>query len=267
MSDYLSDGQQSAKTENKVLELPTEYSSIPAQSSSANDVKPTEGNSPQQIEENRSQYIPRDRFDQVLQERNASQQALQMLQQQMLQTYQQQQVGNQITGMQPAQPQQPQINFEEWQEKIANQGAAALYEFMQAAGQPLIQQEINRVMQQITPIQQTITQQVVDNYAASRSSDPSFATIRPLFNNYVQAIRQQNPGQQFTPDSLQFIEYAAKQQAEKQGLLQHMQAPFSERPGASFTGKTETKPTITAEQQRIARVYGMSDEEYMRNYQ
>ena len=237
----------------------------------------------------REQFIPRERFDQENTRRKQLEQELAEVRAQMMQQsfnmpqqqpqypMAQQQVGR--TGMvhpEPQQQQQPRLQVDnpefvkQWRKKIADNPVTGLAEFtelvMRERGEPLVRQAIQQVVQQLQPLQQHYLNQQIQNYAQQKADDPTFATVRPFFQNLVQTA--QSRGVDVTnPQVLSVIEHMARQQAQHQGFQVQppapQQPPFSERPGAGGTnfGQPRT-PNLTPQQQAMARTFRMSDAEY-----
>jgi len=226
--------------------------------------------------DNREQFIPRERFDQVLNERNQLRAQVQPQQPQ----FQQQPQGFSPTGMVGQQPQQarpanvpdfadPQVQ-KQWRDKIANNPVTGLREFVslliQTEGGPLLEQFRQQITQQISPIQQTFLQQQLNSYVSQRSqADPGFSQVAPAFNQLVAQAAQR--GMQLTPQTLQAIEGIARAQA---GMLtatqQPRQVPFSETPGGAANFGQPEQPSLSPQQQEIAKRFGMTPAEYTAFY-
>ena len=263
------------------------------------DTRPNAGGD--QAQPQREGFIPRERFDEVHQRMKSYEQQLQQFQQsqpqaqpnafgtpqmpQMPQFPMQQplqQVGP--TGMVQGQQQQPQQTPQapdfndpkvqrEWREKIANNPITGMREFtehiIRSYGEPLVNQAVQGLYQQLQPLQRAFVNQQIQTYAQQRQADPSFQQVQPYFQNLVQQAQQR--GVDVTnPQVLGTIEYMAKQQAQAQGMQfappqqpPQQQPPFTERPGNSGAslGQSQT-PTLTPQQQAMARTFGMSDREY-----
>lgn len=266
----------------------------------------------------RSPHIPRERFDQVNNERKqlaeqvpqlASQvQQLQQFVQRALWSQQQvpQQAPQQVSpaGMVQPQPQPQAPRFDlsdeakvkEWQTRIANGGvkelAAFVKQLIEAEGTPLLEQFQQRITSQLTPIQQSYVNQVVDRYAATRQQDPTFQAVRPYFQSFLERARQERPDLPLNEYTLSTIEHMARvqaqQDAQRYGITQfpqpqpgfapqpqvpqpyqpyqpyQPQVPYSERPGAAGVGSPAlAQRQLTEAERQVARGFGMSDAEYL----
>ena len=298
------EGQAPAQTENQSRPaVPTEISALaqyrqareqrdsspPAErGQEGGDVRP-ESNADSHSQ--REQFIPRERFDQENTRRKQLEQELAEVRAQMMQQnfnmpqqqypmapQQPQQVGR--TGMvhpnqQPQQP-QPQLDVnnpdfvKQWRKKIADNPVSGLLEFtelvMRERGTPLVQEAIQQVTRQLQPLQQAYLNQQIQSYSQQKADDPTFATVRPFFQNLVQVA--QNRGIDVTNSQvLGMLEHMARQQAQQQGFQvqspQPQQPPFTERPGSGNTNLGQSRtPQLTPQQQAMARTFRMSDAEY-----
>lgn len=266
------------------LEIPLEYSSLPQVDSSPIEIQPeaTEP-SPPTSEQPREPYIPRERFDSVIAERNQYQAQLAQMQQMIaLQNQQSTQQAQYYTGLQAPTQNQPQVDFsqtpqmtkeeaKQWQDRIANEGAPALIELIRQTVTPLGNQLVQQFNSQLSPLRQTFVNQTIGQYTAQKTNpqsptyDPTFAQIQPYFNQALQNVLQQRPNIDLNPQALGMVEYVAKQQAQMNGIsLDQPQAlPFTERPGASTSMMTPQQQTLTAQEQQIARTFGMTPQEYL----
>ena len=244
--------------------------------------------------DNREQYIPRERFDQVLNERNQLRAQVQQTPPQQntgfapqlntgmqvpQQQFQQPQ-GFTPTGMVGQQPQParpagvPDFNDpavqKQWRDKISNNPVTGLREFVslliQAEGTPLLESFRQQITQQISPIQQTFLQQQLNQYVSQRSQvDPGFSQVAPAFNQLVAQAAQR--GMQLNPQTLQAIEGIARAQS---GMLNATvaprQVPFTETPGGAANFGQPEQPSLSPQQQEIAKRFGMSAAEYAAFY-
>lgn len=249
--------------------------------------------------DNREQAIPRERFDQVNQQKNEAVQRAEMLQAQ-LQAFQLQQqaqaqfqsptgMANQpqpvrpqapITqsGMQGAAPAMPDFSNptvkKQWRDKITNDPIDGLREFVsvliQGEGAPLLQQfqqeVLGQVTSQLTPLQRGFAEQQVGQYETSRSNaDASFAQVAPAFRELVNTAVSQ--GYSLTPQNLAAIEGIARAQAGLPFGAPTPPAPtFSERPGSAGNFGQAPTPVLTAQQRNVARMAGMTDQQYIEWY-
>lgn len=240
----------------------------------------------------RSEYIPRERFDQVnsnLQQAAAQNTELQnqvrALQQQLLigqtaQTPYSQQAAS-LSGMvqPPQQEQAPALDISQlvpglseadnnkWKEKITKEGPKAIQEMVMEFISPLANQLHNSVQTSVQPLQAAYVDQQRTAYEQSRANDPAFSTIQPYFRSVLNQVLGARPNLQLNSPTLQLIESVAKQQAAANGVsaLPQQQLPYSESPGAARQESVGNSATVslTQEQQRTARGFGMTDEQYL----
>lgn len=229
-----------------------------------------------QVDANRETAIPRERFDEVNARMKAAEMQAAMLQRQL------QQVQQSPTGMvhpqqaqQPAAPQAPNFDDpsvrEEWKKRLVNDPIKTMNDLfalqLQTQGLPIVQQLEQRILSQVQPLHQSFVQSAKQQYEAQRAADPSFATVKPMFDAYVQTVLQQNPRTNLDYRTLHLIEQAARLDAQQQGypVAPQAQTPafFSERPGASYQTAPAPKPTMTDQEIRIAQQLGVSPETWM----
>ncbi len=220
---------------------------------------------------------------------------LQQMRAMMAQMQQQQQVPQQQTigptGMvqqqQQVQP-QPQrgIDFnnpdvvKQWRNKIANDPVKGLADFVkeiiQVEGQPILDQVAGYVNQTISPLQQAYLEQTVgqvtNQYAQTKTQDPSFQGIQPIFQQVVAQAVQRGVDVR-NPANLGVIEQIARTQAANQAqqwgynpyVAQQapQNPPFTERPGPGQKNNAQqTTQQLSVREREVARGFGMTESEY-----
>lgn len=219
----------------------------------------------------REAFIPRERFDEVNTARqHAEQQALQYRQH--LETMQQQQAQPQTQqqNQQPQTPASPDFNNpeveKEWLKKMQNNPVKGMRELIelvvQERGSPLLEQTLQQVQQYVAPVREAHRMQMVNQYATTKATDPTFTSIRPAFENLVGQAEQR--GIALNAQTLPMIEAMARQMAPsmQQPQYQAPAPPFTERPGGSGTGVQQQAVQLTAQQRDVARRFNMSDAQY-----
>lgn len=236
-------------------------------------------------EANREGYIARDRFDAVNERMKAAEMQLQLLQQQQRAAQPQPQTFNQPQNTAPGgmvipQDTAPAMNLkdpkfqEQWKKKLIDNPAQTIDEtiiaYLNQYATPLAQQLEQRVLSQVRPLYQSQFDTARSTYEAQRTAaDPSFETIKPLFDQYTQAVIQQNPSAQLDQRTLFLIEQAARLDAQSQGMpvaQTPTQTPsfFSESPGSNHQARgAEPKPQMTDAEAVIARQMGITPERWL----
>lgn len=274
-----------SRTENKGSSNPEqainslrEYRSQTAQSSSQLG----------QTEDKREKFIPRERFDEVLAKAKENEAKVQQLQQVLMQL--QLKAGQQSqtvspTGMaqpvqqpqlqpQPQQPSFPQLpdfnNPEvkrEWQSKLANNPIPTIQELVRlmlvAEGAPALHQLQQTILQQLTPLHRAYMSQVASSYASMRANDPSFAQIKPVFEDTLYQAMSKNPNLQLNDQTLGLIEHIARARAVQLGIDVQTPLPYSERPGSNASlGQGQPSVKLSSMEEEVAKRFGMTPEEY-----
>jgi hypothetical protein len=154
--------------------------------------------------------------------------------------------------------------LKEWQEKIANGGVKELASFFTTLAAPVINQLRQESLGYVEPLRQNYIGQQVDAFV---KSNPDAAPVAQQLRQAVQFIATNRPNVPINPQTLGMLAYAVKGYNAQYGQAQTPQQPlpYSERPGSPVRQQNPQVVQLNPEQQRIARMYGMTNEEYAKS--